>query len=547
MLPLRHGSSAPDRLDFLRPGSKWHRHLKSADPDDYRLWEIAILFHLRDGLRSGNLWLAQSRRFGDMKQVLVSQAAAHQCARLAVPLRADVWIAERQTRLEQRLADLGRAARTGTIPGGAITDGALAIEKLDAAVPEGAEDLVLNLYNQVPPARITDILIEVDDAVGFSEAFTHLRTGAPSSDRIGLLNVILAEGINLGLRKMADAISTHTFWELIRIARWHVEGDAYDRALARVIQAQANLPMTQYWGMGKSASSDGQFFPASEQGEAMNLVNAKYGNTPGLKAYSHVNDHYAPFSTQLIPATASEAPYILDGLLMNETGRKVREQFTDTGGFTDHVFGLCSILDFKFCPRIRDLPSHKMYAFSPASVPANLRPMIGGKINQALIERNWPDILRIAATIAAGAIAPSQILRKLASYPRQNELATALREVGRIERTLFMIDWILDADLQRKTQLGLNKGEAHHALKRAISFHRRGEIRDRSSEGQHYRIAGMNLLAAIIIYWNTAKLGLAVAADSANGKPPKPELLKHVSPLGWEHINLTGEYHWPSP
>src|SRR5690606_35920043 len=105
------------------------------------------------------------------------------------------------------------------------------------------------------------------------------------------------------------------------------------------------------------------------------------------------------------------------------------------------------------------------------------------KINQAMIERNWPDILRIAATIAAGSIAPSQILRKLASYPRQNELATALREVGRVERTLFMIDWILDADLQRRAQIGLNKGEAHHALKRAISFHRRGEIRDRSAEG----------------------------------------------------------------
>src|SRR3546814_9981934 len=85
----------------------------------------------------------------------------------------------------------------------------------------------------------------------------------------------------------------------------------------------------------------------------------------------------------------------------------------------------------------------------------------------------------------------------LASYPRQNELAFALREVGRIERTLFMIDWILDAGLQRQAQIGLNKGEAHHALKRAISFHRRGEIRDRSGEGQHYRIAGMNLLAAI--------------------------------------------------
>src|SRR3546814_7780240 len=83
-------------------------------------------------------------------------------------------------------------------------------------------------------------------------------------------------------------------------------------------------------------------------------------------------------------------------------------------------------------------------------------------INEPLIERNWPDILRIMATIAAGIVAPSQILRKLASYPRQNELALALREVGRIERTLFMIDWILDAGLQRQAQIGLNKGEAHH-------------------------------------------------------------------------------------
>ena len=140
---------------------------------------------------------------------------------------------------------------------------------------------------------------------------------------------------------------------------------------------------------------------------------------------------------------------------------------------------------------------------------------------------------------------PSQILRKLASYPRQNELALALREIGRIERTLFMIDWILDAGLQRQAQIGLNKGEAHHALKRAISFHRRGEIRDRSGEGQHYRIAGMNLLAAIIIFWNTMKLGEVVDRRAVDGIIIPPDLLAHVSPLGWEHINLTGEYRWP--
>ncbi|GBQ60965.1 transposase [Acetobacter indonesiensis NRIC 0313] len=108
-----------------------------------------------------------------------------------------------------------------------------------------------------------------------------------------------------------------------------------------------------------------------------------------------------------------------------------------------------------------------------------------------------------------------------------------------------MIDWILDAGLQRQAQIGLNKGEAHHALKRAISFHRRGEIRDRSGEGQHYRIAGMNLLAAIIIFWNTMKLGEVVDRRAVDGIIIPPDLLAHVSPLGWEHINLTGEYRWP--
>lgn len=122
-----------------------------------------------------------------------------------------------------------------------------------------------------------------------------------------------------------------------------------------------------------------------------------------------------------------------------------------------------------------------------------------------------------------------------------------MREVGRVERSLFMIDWILDAGMQRQTQIELNKGEAHHALKRAISFHRRGEIRDRSGEGQHYRIAGMNLLAACIIFWNATKLGEVVAQRTASGNPVPPELLAHVSPLGWEHINLTGEYRWPKP
>ncbi|WP_433850758.1 Tn3 family transposase [Brucella pseudogrignonensis] len=539
------GAPTTPVTSFLRPNSKWHRYLRARDQGDNRLWEIAVLFHLRDGFRSGDVWLDHSRRYGDLKQVLVPMASAQTNARIAVPIEPHAWLADRKIRLSDGLKRLARAAREGAIPHGSIEDGVLRIDRLIGDVPENAEELVLDLYRRMPPVRITDILLEVDAAVGFSDAFPHLRTGAPCSDQVGLLNVLLAEGLNLGLRKMAEASNTHDYWQLSRLARWHVESEALDQALAIVVAAQGKLPMSRVWGMGTTASSDGQFFPSARQGEAMNMVNAKYGNEPGLKAYTHVNDQFAPFASQTIPATVSEAPYILDGLLMNEAGRQIGEQYADTAGFTDHLFGTSSMLGYRLVLRIRDLPSKRLYVFNPATTPKDLRGLVGGKIREELIVANWPDLFRCAATMAAGKIKPSQLLRKLASYPRQNDLAAALREIGRVERTLFIIEWILDTDMQRRAQIGLNKGEAHHALKNALRIGHQGEIRDRTTEGQHYRIAGLNLLTAIIIYWNTARLGHAIEDRRNEGLEVPPELLAHISPLGWAHILLTGEYLWP--
>src|SRR4051812_49937381 len=105
---------------------------------------------------------------------------------------------------------------------------------------------------------------------------------------------------------------------------------------------------------------------------------------------------------------------------------------------TDHVFATCAILGFQFAPRIRDLPDKRLYAFDPSAAPAILQPLIAGRIKVGLIRETWPDILRLAASMATGDLIPSQILRKLAAYPRQNSLALALREVGRIERTIFI-------------------------------------------------------------------------------------------------------------
>ena len=101
-----------------------------------------------------------------------------------------------------------------------------------------------------------------------------------------------------------------------------------------------------------------------------------------------------------------------------------------------------------------------------------------------------------------------------------------------------------NVELRRRVQIGLNKGEAKHALARAVFLNRHGEVRDRSFETQRYRASGLNLVVAAILLWNTVYLERAVQALRDSGKEIDETLLPHLSPLGWEHINLTGDYIW---
>jgi TnpA family transposase len=148
------------------------------------------------------------------------------------------------------------------------------------------------------------------------------------------------------------------------------------------------------------------------------------------------------------------------------------------------------------------------------------------------------------ASIKQGTVTASLMLRKLGNYSRQNGLALALRELGRIERTLFTLDWMQNPELRRRVQVGLNKGKARSALARAVFFNRLGELRDRSFENQRYRVSGLNLVVAAIILWNTVYLERAIESLKADGYPMDDELIGHLSPLAWEHINLTGDYVW---
>jgi len=165
-------------------------------------------------------------------------------------------------------------------------------------------------------------------------------------------------------------------------------------------------------------------------------------------------------------------------------------------------------------------------------------------VDPAAIIGQWHELMRLKASIEAGAVLPSTILRKLAAAGPGNGLSRALRMLGRIERTLFTLQWLSDPDLRQRSHAGLNKGEASNSLRRAVFFHRQGEIRDRTFENQSFRASGLSLITAAIVHWNTIYLDRAVGQLRAQGATVSDDLLAHVAPLGWEHIALTGDYVW---
>ncbi|SEG81617.1 Tn3 transposase DDE domain-containing protein [Bacillus sp. ok061] len=160
-----------------------------------------------------------------------------------------------------------------------------------------------------------------------------------------------------------------------------------------------------------------------------------------------------------------------------------------------------------------------------------------------LIYENYDDVLCVAHSIREGKVSGALIMGKLGSYTRQNKVAKALREMGRIEKNIFILDYLSDKTLRRKVQRGLSKGEAMNSLARAIFFGKYGEFRERALQAQLQRASGLSILINAIIICNTVYLRKAVEMlRSTHGF--NEELLKHISPLGWEHINFLGEYRF---
>ena len=323
-------------------------------------------------------------------------------------------------------------------------------------------------------------------------------------------------------------------------AQWRLYDDALSRAQSTLVNFLHKLSLPYYWGDGSTSSSDGmraQIGVSSLHAEH----NPHYGSGKGETIYRFISDQYSAFYAKVINTNTRDAVHVIDGLLHHETDLEIKEHYTDTAGFTEQTFGLCHLLGFRFAPRLRDISDVKLYSFNKPSDYPKLEKIIKVKINTKIIKDNYDDVLKLAHSIREGKVSSSLIMGKIGSYSRQNSLALALKEMGRIEKTIFILDYISNEELRRRIQKGLNKGEAANALARAIFFAKRGEFHERDLQDQMQRASVLNILMNAITVWNTVYLSKAIEYLRERNELNE-DLLSHVSLLNWEHINLYGHY-----
>ena len=544
----------PDEVptSFVKP--RWEPYVFGEDGAiDRRNFEINLLSELKDHLKSGDVWVSGSNKFKDFEDYLIprpvwEETRASFISDLPGGIDPDprAYLKSKTNKLHQELCRVARLLPRGLLEGVKLKDGKITVTRPKRLEPKGMKEFRRRIYRFLPRIRLTDLIVEVDSWTSFSERFTHVRSGEPCTSRELIYAAILADGTNLGLTRMAEATDDPqvSYKRLAWAADWHVREETYQKAIAEIVNAHYRLPLSSHWGSGTTSSSDGQIFFAGGPRDALSQTNAKYGRGRGVIFYTHISDQYAPFYSRVINTTVRDATYVLDGLLYHESDLEIEEHSTDTEGFTDQTFGATNLLGYRFAPRMRNIKDMNLYAIEKAALYKELAPLIGGKINTKVIATQWDEVLRLMSSIKTGTVTASLILRKLANYPRQNGLARALQEIGKIERSLFMLDWYQNPDLRRRINANLNKGEARNALARAVFFNRLGELRDRSYEDQMNRSSGLTFLSAAIALWNAVYLGRAVETLKAMGEEVPDEYLAHLSPLEWEHITLTGVYRW---
>ena len=502
--------------------------LREGGAIDQRTWEIGLAFAVRDGLRSGDLFLSTSRHhISFWKLILAEDTWATRredgFRELALPVEPDGPMDRLRTAF--RVAAAQFAEGLSENPFATVEEGKVHLKKKDTLrVPKSVKTLRRLIETRLPRVRIEDLLAAVDQWTGFSRELVPLGGESARAENLypTLLAALVAHGTNLGISTMAQSAPGITVDSLQHVSRWFTDEETLKAASRRIVDYHHRLDLSSVWGDGTVSSSDGQRFQVEESTLLAGFYPRYFGYYDrAITVYTHTSDQSSVFGSQAISCSVREALYVLDGLLANDTILRPREHFTDTYGFTEQLY------------RFKDDPSF-------GSVDSLLR---GGFIDELLIREQWDPMARVAVSLRDQTAPAHVILRRLASSPK-DRLSKAITALGRLLKTTHILQYLHDDTLRERVHRQLNRGESRHQLARRLFFANQGAFRKGDYAEIMNKVSALSLLSNAALAWNTVQIGDLVDGLEARGEAVSRETLARVSPLVHRHIIPSGKYRF---
>ena len=548
-------SDTPDSFVAARYAEYLAKARKSGEDTAYRhYWELCVILSLRDGLRSGDVFVPGSRRYADPATYLYTPAQwkprqAGYCQLVGKPAKAADALEQGKEELHAALAEMEKAL-AGALPGDTGTvrldaDDHLVIPKLTAEdVPAAAKELKDELSSMLPFAPIASLLIELDGRTSFLDCFTHAGgkklAQSPGLKR-NILAVLIALATNLGLARMSEACGI-SYDVLAWTMEWYVREETLREANTVVVNHHYGLELSKVFGGGTMSSSDGQRFPV--RGKSLTSREMILHGGRVLSTYTHVSDQWSTYGTKIIVPTAREAHYALDEFLGNATDLPITEHATDTHGATLINFGLFDLVGKALTPRMRDLTKITLVRDdTPTRIGKrypHAGPLLAARWNEDLVADCWIDLLRMGGSLKYGQASASLIVGKWSAASRQNTMAAALKEWGMLRRTIHTAKYLSDPAYRRRISRQLNKGESLHALRRDLHYAQQGTVTKPHLTGQTEQAWCLTVLTNSVVTWTTEYYTLAVKQLRAADRSVPDELLAHISPGHSDNVNFFG-------
>jgi len=550
------GQRKPDmfRAPLKIVSRSWKSLVVGSDGNiDRQAYTLCALERLQDDLRRRDIFVAESDRWNDPRSKLLTgdrwlAVKAQVCRAVGrkenpedelLVLAQELDDAFRRVAYNLPTNDDIRVDRSGCRD-------TLTVINLDRIEePESLVALRKDIQAMLPAVDLPQMLLEIHARIGFADHFIHVSEGGArvANLPVSICAVLLAEACNFGIEPLIrEDVPALTRSRLLWVQQNYIRAETLSAANAVLVDAQAQIPLVQTWGGGDVASADGLRFVV-----AVRTINARpnpkyFKSKRGITWYELTSDQYTGLSGIVIPGTLRDSMYILEVLLGQETSLHPLEVMTDTAGASDVVFALFWLLGYRFSPRLADVGESRFWRIDPKADYGILNGLARQKINTKLIDRNWEDIIRIMGSLQYGTITPSELIRSLLRGKRPSTLARAIRELGRIQKTLYLLNYVDDPDYRRRILTQLNRGEERWGVARTICFARRGEIRKRYREGQEDQLGALGLVLNVSVLWQTLYMDRALQILRNQGREPRAEDVARLSPLMHSNINVLGRY-----